>query len=151
MNENVNIVIRIPAHQVAGKGFKRHIAPVGGDECTQGAAIPLRAVRSQRDARRPPALPVVDKNITIAIRIPAHQVISKGHKSHVAPVGGNGWSKGVVAPLRAVGGHRDSLRPPALPVVDENVPSAICIPAHQVAGSGLKRHVAPVGGDGWII
>jgi hypothetical protein len=32
--------------------------------------------------------------------------------------------------------------------VDENVPSVIRIPAHQVADPGHERHVAPVGGDG---
>ncbi len=110
--------------------------------------IPLRPITGDRHAAGLPGLRVMQEDIVSQIGIPADQIDGKGMKRHVSPIGRNSRSKGTIIPLRPITGDRDAGGLPGLGVMQENISHPIGIPADQIAGAGVKRHVPPAVRDG---
>ena len=149
VDEDIPITVGVTAHKVAGQRIKCHVAPVSGDgRVGAGLTISLRAVGCDGNARGLPRLTVVDKDVRGAVSVSAHKVAGPRHKRHVAPVSGDGREiVGQVLPLRAVGCDGDTRGLARLTVVDKDVPGAVGVAAHKVAGRRRKCHVASVGRD----
>ena len=114
------------------------------------SVVGLASSRAHRDASSCACIPVVDKDIRLAICVPVHQITSLRSKGHIAPMLRDGWPERTASgTLATIGGHRHAGRLVRGSVVDENVRRAIGVAEHQVAGQRLKGHIVSVGRDGW--
>jgi hypothetical protein len=90
VDEDVNSVISVATHQVAGIRLKRHIATIGRDGGVVGVVIPLGAVVVNGDAAGGVGYCVVDEDVTSVVSVATHQVAGIRIKRHIATIGRDG-------------------------------------------------------------
>jgi len=99
--------------------LKGHIAPISRDSRVVRVVLARLSIFIPGDQRGFARLPVVDKDVRLAVGIAAHQVVGRRLKDPIAPIGRQGHIVSAIIVLRSVRTDRDKLGLARLPVVDK--------------------------------
>ena len=92
-------------------------------------------------------MPVVDKDIVIAIGVAADEVAGNRSEGNKTAVAADAGVKAGGISLAAAAVHGDAAGGACLPVVDKDVGGTIGVAADEVAGSGLEGNKTAVAAD----